>query len=339
MPVVSLEELGSLLAQRAPAAGIVLLGGDSYLRETCRQRIVEAFVPEGARDWAVTRLAAREAGWDEILQRARTVPMLAPRQVILVEGAESVERLGDEARDEIVEALEEYFASPAPFTVLVLEAAELDGRLRFYKLLASKAVIVELEVSPESAVLLAARMAKQFGVEMDREAAALLAEIVNYEPARIHMELEKLAAYVQGRGRIARAEVEALVVSARKNTVWQFADMLADRNRAGALALLDNLLREGEQPPVIVGALAWTYRKLIEARELPPQANPFQASRQLGMRGEAAATALRIARRVPMRDLLAGLAALAQADSAFKSSNPDARATMEFLVARLTQPV
>ncbi len=119
---------------------IVLQGTDSYLREMCRKRIVEAFVPEGARDWAVARRSAREAGWDEILQRAQTLPMLAPRQVIIVEDAESVEKLGDKSRDEIVEALETYFASPAPFTVLVLEAASLDGRQRFARLLSEKAL-------------------------------------------------------------------------------------------------------------------------------------------------------------------------------------------------------
>ena len=94
----------------------------------------------------------------------------------------------------------------------------------------------------------------------------LLAEILNGEPARIRIELEKLATYVQGRGRITTADVEALVVAARRNTVWQLTDMLASRKRKDALAFLDNLLREGEQPAGIVGALAWTYRKLIEAR-------------------------------------------------------------------------
>jgi DNA polymerase III delta subunit len=54
------------------------------------------------------------------------------------------------------------------------------------------------------------------------------------------------------------------------------------------------------------------------------------------MRPEAAETALRQAHRTPKKDLLAGLAALADADSRLKSSNPDPRATMEFLVARLT---
>lgn len=337
MAAASPEKLLERLVHGKPIAAVVLLGTDLYLREMCRNRIIDAFVPEGMRDWAVARLSARDSGWDEILGRAQTLPMLAPRQVVIVEGAESIEKLGEKSRDEILEALEKYLASPAPFTVLVIEAAGLDGRLKFSKLLQEKALVVELTIGAESAALLAAQMAKELGAEIDRDAAALLAEILNGSPARMRIELEKLATYARGR-RITAADIEALVVAARKNTVWQLADMLASRKRDAALAFLDNLLREGEQPAGIVGALAWMYRKLIEARDLPAHTSGFQAARQLNMRPEAAEAAVRQAHRIPKADLVAGLIALAEADSQLKSANPDPRAMMEFLIARLTSP-
>jgi len=336
MPQSSPEKLLEQLARGKPVAAVLLLGTDHYLREMCRSRIIDTCVPENARDWAVARLSARDAGWDEILQRAETLPMLAPRQVIVVEDVESVERLGEKSREEIIAALEKYLSSPAPFTVLLLEASELDGRQKFRKLLGEKALVVELTIGGESATVLAAQMAKDLGAEIDRDAAALLADIVNSEPARIHGELEKLATYKLGSGRITAADVETLVVAARKNTVWQLTEMLASRRRRDALSFLDNLLREGEQPIGIVGALAWTYRKLIEARDLPARTGGFQAARQLGMRPEAA---VRQAHRVSKSELLSGLVALADADSQLKSSNPDPRALMEFLIARLTTPV
>jgi DNA polymerase-3 subunit delta len=336
MAGVSPDKLIERLASGKPIAAVVLLGSDHYLREMCRNKIIEICVPESARDWAVARLSARGAGWDEILGRAQTLPMLAPRQVIIVEEAESVEKLGEKARDEVLAMLGSYFESPAPFTVLLLEAAALDGRQRFFKLLSEHALIAELTIGPESASALAAQMAKDLGAEIDREAAAMLADILNGAPSRMRIELEKLAAYTQGRGRITVSDVETLVVAARKNTVWQLTEMLAGRKRAAALAFLDNLLREGEQPAGIVGALAWMYRKLIEASDLPAQTNGFQAARQLGMRPEAAETAVRQAHRIPKKELLAGLAALAEADSQLKSSNSNPRAMMEFLIVRLT---
>jgi DNA polymerase III subunit delta len=336
MPGVAPEKLIERLASGEPVTAVILLGADYYLREMCCDKIIELCIPEAARYWAVTRLSARGTSWDEIVGRAQTLPMLAQRQVIVVEETESVEKLGEKARDEVLEVLGKYFESPAPFSVLLLEAASLDGRQRFFKLLSEKALVVELTIGPESAAALAVQMAKDMGAEIEREAAALLAEILHGAPARMRIELEKLAAYTQGQGRITASDVEALVVAARKNTVWQFTEMLASRKRSVAFAFLDNLLRDGEPPAMIVGALAWTYRKLIEARDLPAGTNGFRAARQLGMRPEAAETAIRQAHRIPKRDLLAGLAALAQADSQLKSSNPNPRAMMEFLIARLT---
>jgi len=338
MPAASPETLIERLAHGKAIAAVVLQGNDAYLRDLCRNKIIDAFVPEGVRDWALARLSARDDGWDEILGRAQTLPMLAPRQVVIVSGAESIERLGDKSRDEILEALEKYFESPAPFTVLVIEAESLDGRQKFSKLLHEKALVVELTIGGESAALLAGQMAKESSAEMDREAAVLLADALNGSPARMRIEIEKLATYSRGR-RIVAKDVEELVVAARKNTVWQLADMLASRERTSSLRFLDNLLREGEQPAAIVGALAWRYRKLIEARGLPAQANKFQAARQLGMAPESAEAAIRAAHRVPKVDLLAGLVALAEADSRLKSANPDPRAALDFLIARLTVPV
>ena len=339
MPVVSPDKFIERLAGGKSVAAIVLVGTDHYLREMCRTKIIEATVPEAARDWAVTRLSARDAGWDDILGHAQTLPMLAARQVIIVEDTESVEKLGDKARDEILDVLGSYLDSPAPFTILLLEAAALDGRQRFRKLLNEKALVVELTIGAESAASLAMQMAREIGSEIDPKAAALLADILNGAPARIRIEIEKLATYAHGRGPVTCADVEALVIAARKNTVWQLADMLANGKRESAHRFLDNLLREGEQPAGIVGALAWMYRKLIEARDLPAHTNGFQAAKVLSMRPDAAEAAVRQAHRMPKKVLLAGLVALAEADSQLKSANPDPRAMMEFLIARLTHPV
>jgi len=335
MPAISLAKFAERLVRGEAVPAIVLVGADSYLREMCRRQIIEATVPEGAREWAVSRFSARGADWDDILRRARTLPMLATRQVLIIEDAEAVERLGDEAREELLDALEEYFSAHVPATVLVFEAAALDRRLKLYKLLAEETLVVELTIGGESAPALAQDMAKELGTVLERNAAALLADIVANEPARMHIELEKLAAYALGRS-ITAADVEALVVAARKNTVWQLADIIAGRRRADAFMFLENLLREGEEPAAIVGALGWMYRKLIEARHLPAHTSGYQASHRLGMNTERAEAVVRQAHRIPKKELLTGLVALAEADSRLKSANPDRRATLEFLFARLT---
>ena len=350
MPNLSPEKLIERLAKGKPVGAIVLEGSDPYLRDLCRNKIIDSYVPEPMRDWALARIAVRGGDWSEMFQRAETMPMLAPCQVLLVDGAETIQGrakdddagdedesdAGDDPRKDTLKAFAEYLEKPAPFTVLVFEVPKLDHRQRLYKILAEHGLIVELTLGNESAASLAAQMAKDLGVEIDRPAAALLADILNGEPARIQLEIQKLASYAQGRGRITSADVEELVVAARKNTVWQLADMLATRRRDAAFEFLDNLLREGEEPIGLVGVLAWMYRKLIEARDLPAHTSGFQAARPLGMRPEAAEAAVCNAHRIPKQDLINGLIALAEADNQLKSSNPNPRALMEFLIARLT---
>jgi DNA polymerase III delta subunit len=102
-----------------------------------------------------------------------------------------------------------------------------------------------------------------------------------------------------------------------------------------ALEFLDRLLRDGEEPLPMLGAMAWMYRKLIEANEIQGATNGWQAARQLGMRPEQAELALQNARKIPKARLLDGLRAMQKADDRLKRGGEDARAVMEFLVTNL----
>lgn len=344
MPRTELQRLLARLAAGEPPAGVLLLGGDAYLREQCRASLVEALVPEGAREWGTTRLSVAEAGLDRVLQQAQTRPMLAACQVVFAEQAEAIERLDEGERDAAVARLEAYLDDPAPFTLLVLEAAELDQRMRLFRLLSEKTLVVGVALDGETparqaaAARLAVEMAGGQGVRLEPSAASALAELVEGDLLRVRSEVDKLAAYVGARRQITPADVDALVVSERKYSVWQLAEVLAGRQRDRALEFLDGVLREGEEPAGIVGALAWMYRTLIQAQELPRSASVWDAVRELRVRRDTAEMALAQARRIPRAQLLAGLQALYEADSRLKSGPADARAVLEFLLAELTAP-
>lgn len=344
MAAVSSQQLFDRLAKGKPIPGIVLLGADTYLRELCRRKIADVYVAAGMRDWGVTGFSAEEDSISAILAQAQTLPMLAPQQVIFVSDVEAWERLGEGPRDALVKQLSEYLENPAPFSVLVFEAEALDQRMRLAKMFVEKMVVVSVELSNDPvdrikvAGPLAFEMARELGVELERNAAEELVEILNAELASIRTELEKLAAYVGDRRRITRADIELLVVSARKYSVWELAEMLASRRATAALEFLDSLLREGEQPAQLLGALAWMYRKLLEAQELPATATGWQLASRLGMRPPMAELAVRQSRKFARAQLTRGLGALYEADSRLKSGGTSQRAVMEFLVAQLASP-
>jgi DNA polymerase III subunit delta len=344
MTSLSPHELLARLAKGKPIPGILLAGTDSYLRGLCRAKLIDAYAPEGTRDWGIRKFSAADDDVSAILGQAQTMPMLAPHQVIFVSDVEAWERLGDDSRDSLVKQISEYLGNPAPFTVLVFEAAALDQRMRLAKMFAEKTVTVSVELSTDPAerirlaIPLSLEMAEELGATLEHSAAEELCDILNGELASIRTELEKLSAYTGERRTITRADVDLLVISARKYEVWDLAGMLAERQPAQALEFLDKLLRDGEPAPALLGALAWTYRKLLEAQELPAGTIGWQAASRLKMRSDAAERAMRQSRKFPKTQLTAGLAALYEADSRLKSGGTSQRAVMEFLVTQLASP-
>jgi len=330
------------LAKGKPAVAILLLGEEAYLRDLCRAQLIENFVPEAARVWAVSRFSAAGGETLAALDQAQTRPLLASHQVVFLEEAEAIEKLGEKARETAVAALVAYLSDPAPFTVLVVEAAKLDMRMQLGKKLAERVLVVEVALGdrPEErqslAVQEAKRIAEREGVAFEEGAAEDLAERVNAELVRLQTEIVKLGTYVGERKTIRREDVAALVLSEQGANIWEVADLLAKRQPRKALEYFDRLLREGEEPVMMLGGMAWMFRKLVEASELRGVANSWQAAKALGMRPEQADEARECARRFPKEHLLEGLRTLQEADSRLKGGVKEVRAVMEFALWRLS---
>jgi DNA polymerase-3 subunit delta len=344
MARISQKELVGRLEKGKPIPAILLLGEEAYLRDACRELLMERFVPETSRTWAVSRYSADRGETQAALDQAQTMAMLSPQQVIFLEDAEAIEKLGEKNREEAVAQLEAYLKDPAPFTVLVVEATGLDQRMKLGKLLAEKTLVVECGLGERAedrlaaATALAKAIAKEEGVEFEKGAAEDLAEFVAADLMRLKTEIDKLATYVAEKKLITRADVSALVISEKTTTVWELADLLASRQSKKALEFLDRLLRDGEEPLQMLGAITWMYRKLIEASEVRGVANGWQAARALGMNPQQAELALQNARKISKPRLLAGLHALRSADDRLKGSGVEPRTVMEFLVTELTAP-
>jgi DNA polymerase-3 subunit delta len=344
MPPLTSHELLSRLKKGKPVPAILLLGAEPYLRDICRAQLIDQYVAEAARTWAVSRFSAERGDIEAALDQAQTLPMLSPQQVVFLENTEAIEEFADKKREDAVQQLESYFADPAPFTVLVIEATQLDQRMKLSKLLVEKSLVVTVDLGEDpnqrnaAAVALARSLAKEQGVEFEKGAAENLAECVAADLQRLKTEIEKLATFAGERKTILLEDVASMVISERTTTVWEMADMIASRQGKRALDFLDRLLRSGEEPIFLLGGLLFMYRKLVEASEVKGVVNGWQAARALQMAPEKAELAVRNARKISKPRLLAGMRAFQLADNRLKGGSEDPRAVMEFLIAELTAP-
>lgn len=341
MPRLSVQDFSTRLAKGRTDPAILLLGDEPYLRDACRAQLIEKLVPEAARTWAVSRFSADRDEAQAALDQAQSMPMLSPQQLVFLEDAEAIESLGEKNRDAILAAFEAYLEDPAPFTVLIVEATSLDMRMRLGKRLAEKMLVVEVGLGEDSeqriaaAVGLARALAKEQGIEFEKGAAEDLAEFVSGDLMRLKTEVDKLSTFAADSKTVRRQDVTALVISEKTATIWEVADFLAARQPKNALEFFDRLLREGEEPVRMLGAMSWMYRKLIEASEVRGGTNGWQAAKALGMRPEQAERTIQSARKISKERLLNGLRHLQQADDRLKRGGDNARAVMEFLVTAL----
>jgi DNA polymerase III subunit delta len=342
MPRLNFEQFKERLEKGKVIPAVLLLGDEPYLRDACRAALIDKFVPEGARAWAVSRFSADHGDTQAALDQSQSLPMLSSQQVVFLEEGEAIEKLGEKPREEAVESLVAYLQDPAPFTILVIEAEKLDMRMLLGKRLADLALIVEVGLGDKlddrigAAAGLAKALAKEQDIAIEKNAAEDLAEFVNGDLMRLKTEVEKLAAYAAERKTIRREDISALVISEKTTTIWEVADLLASHQPRKALEFIDRLLREGEEPVLMVGGMAWMYRKLVEASEVRGVTNGWQAAKALAMRPEQAELAIQCARKIPRHRLLDGLRALQEADNRLKGGAKDVRAIMEFLVWRLS---
>ena len=341
MPRLSVQDFSSRLAKGKTDPAVLLLGDEPYLRDACRAQLIEKLVPEAARTWAVSRFSADRDEAQAALDQAQSMPMLSPQQIVFLEDAEAIESLGEKNRDAILASFEAYLEDPAPFTVLVVEATSLDMRMRLGKRLAEKMLVVEVGLGEDAeqrisaAVGLARALAKEQGIEFEKGAAEDLAEFVSGDLMRLKTEVDKLSTFAAESKTVRRQDVTTLVISEKTATIWEVADFLAARQPKKALEFFDRLLREGEEPVRMLGAMSWMYRKLIEASEVRGGTNGWQAAKALGMRPEQAERTIQSARKISKERLLNGLRHLQQADDRLKRGGDNARAVMEFLVTAL----
>ncbi|MBI4507941.1 MAG: hypothetical protein HY691_20635 [Chloroflexi bacterium] len=148
----------------------------------------------------------------------------------------------------------------------------------------------------------------------------------------LETELGKLRTYA-GEQPVGAREVRLLVPEARAANVFELGDKVAQGDRAGALALLDHVARDGEHPLRILALLVRHFRQLVQAREA---ASAEDLARRAQMPPWAAERAWRQARRCTPEGLRAALAVLLAADGAVKQGRCEADEALLLAVLRLS---
>ena len=309
-------------------------GDDAVLTGDAVRQLVTELVGNDDPAFAVEELAGDDYEIAAVVEAAQTPPFFGDRRVVV---ARAVGRFS--AQD--VPPLLSYLADPLPTTALVLVGG--GGQIGRGLLDAVKKSGHVVDAGAPSGgkarqSWLTAQL-KAAPVDLDAEAAALVADHLGEDVGRLPSLLELLtAAYGEG-GRVSEAEVAPFLGEAGGVAPWDLTDAIDRGDTAVALENLHRLVGAGRHPLVILASLHNHYTRILRL-EGADAADEKAAAAMLGITGSTfpARKALSQARRLGHDAVARAVALLAEADLALKGAIewPEPL-VLEVLVARLSR--
>jgi DNA polymerase III delta subunit len=280
----------------------VLTGPDDMLKAALVAKLVES-VEADLRPFNVDRIfpadnreETRKQFWSA-MQLARTLPMMAPRRIVIVAQAEKLMPIFRSAEDDPagrseatpavtkgrkpvqraageaeLEALEAYLSNPSPDVVLVFVAGDgLNKSLKPVKLLEKLAAFVECDAlsADGNAVRWVTAEAAAQGVRIAPAASQLLASLAGGDITRLRAELERAVLFASGEGIITEAAVREIAAAPTTKGPWAMTNAMERGAIGEALRELALKFDAGQFPLMILGQLRWYVESKLDRRRVP----------------------------------------------------------------------
>jgi len=309
----------------------LIAGEERLLREDVVRALREAALGAGIAAFNEDKFTAGEVDVEKIIAAARTLPMMAPRRLVVAKGIDGVKA------DDLA-PLAEYAKEPSPEGCLVLVGEKVDTRFKAFQVLRKAGYLHEFAPLRDRELGgWITREARARKITISSEAVAALAESAGPELARLSMALEQLALFVGARASITLEDVEALVPETRQRSVFELTRAIGEGDVTRALRTLANMFRNREPPLRVQFMLARQLRQIWRAKELAATgAGRDEIAQAVGVPPFFLDDVLTPARRMSNRTLARGFERLYQADRALKSSRVDGELLLSRLVEQLS---
>lgn len=234
-----------------------------------------------------------------------------------------------------VTLLEEYIEHENPSTILVLVVPyeKLDERKKIVKALRQKGIVKECnQVSNMNAYL------KELfqGYQISKGTLSLFQERVGVHLELLEQEAEKLKMAAWDQKKITEELVDQLTIQTIDLDIFALIEAIVTKQKKKAMEMLEEMLKRGEEPIMIVIMLANQFRMIYQAKELYQSGyTEKDIASTLGVHPYRIKKALEKGRRFENERLLSLLDQLASLDYQIKSSTINKRLGLELFLLGL----
>ena len=259
-----------------------LMGEESYYIDKICDWIADNVLLPEERDFNQTILFGSDVNAAQIVDAAKRYPMMAERQVVIVKEAQLIKN---------TDALEKYFKSPMPSTVLVMchKNGSVDGRKQGYvKAIREAGVLFESKkLKDKDLPSFIQGYLKVREVSIDPKSTQMIADAIGTDLSRLTSEMDKLILALPEKNRRVTPEVveEQIGVSKDYNP-FELRDAIVNRNIKKA----NQIIKYFDENPKSGGLYALLplvfnyFQNLMVAYYCPQKNNPDALAQWLDMK-------------------------------------------------------
>lgn len=291
-----------------------LCGAETAMKEAALRRLENIFKPES---FNFSVRDAETADLEQVLDEARTAPMLAEVRFVAIKRVEKLKK-------EPLKTLLAYLENPCPSATLLLLADwprekqdPIPGALGADCALADFAPMLPAQAADHLNSVLLAK-----GVKTEAEALELLVELLGTDSVVLDGEAEKITLYMHGQTRFFGPEdALALAGYSRIKNPFELSNAICARQPRQAAAAALKMLEAEAEPLALLAQVSRALERLLKVKRLSLAGEGPGAAYQAGMSPGQYHAALRDASNYPEEKLLRSLRRCLDAEELLKSSS------------------
>jgi len=260
------QKLKADIAAGTPETAYLFYGEESYLREYYLGELRRALVPAGFEEFNYHCLEGKDLTVQALGEMAEAMPMMAERTLIVVTDWDLF-RMNEDQREKLIAFLDD--VPPYCCVVFVYDTVEYKPNRTMKKLCAAldrRVQAVEFRPADNSdLVVWIGRRFKALGKAIDRQTAEYLIFLCGGLMTGLVPEIQKIGTYARGKS-ITKADIDAVADPVLDAVVFDMTNAITAADYDRAAALLDELLKQQEEPFLLLGAIGRELRRIYTAR-------------------------------------------------------------------------
>lgn len=315
-----------------------LVGEETYFIDETLNRLKKALA--STEDAEIMSFDLEESPVDFVLDEADTFPFFSDKKLIIAKNASFLKATekGKEKIDHDLGRLENWLKNPSDFAVTVFIAPyeKLDERKKITKQMKQNSVMLIAEPLKENDLNVWVLSAvKSYGKTINNDAIDKLVEMVGVNMLQLQKEIEKLALYLGDDQVITVNLVEDLVAKTLEHDAFKMLNAYLAHNNAEAIQIYHDLLRQKEEPIMLVGLLSSNIRTMNNVFYLQRKGyHPTQIAKQLKVHPYRVKLMLEQKSRPSEERLLKALNKLSEIDLMLKSVSGNRERYLEMFLLK-----